>query len=250
MPKPIVNPDLKVHWDGPFLVVDNFLQNIDEFREDLFERGNFLHHSKDKKVVDVGPAHDWRQLFSSEDFPAEFNDAISKFQQMENQEKYYATNLFFSDMKISANKLRSSNYPHTDYVYGSGNIPIVFNLWLQDGGGGTGFYTYDGYYTSSAMNSDLRFFVENYAGLPNPDKEPSQYNSFFQGDGDWKLWKVAGMKKNRAFVYCGDFWHRVLIPENEFQYPNPRFSFVCFSSGPSSKFIETSGSSKYLSNNS
>lgn len=243
---PVVNPNYKVSWDGPILVVDDFLLNIDEFRESLMAHGNFTSHRKNKNIVDVGPVHDWRQIISSADFPADFNAEIAKLQRTDQPVRSYGTNRFYSDMEIEARRMRSSNYPHTDHVVGEGNLPIVFNLWLHDGGGGTGFYTYDDHYTSSAMNEDLRYFAENHKGSAKDISFTAKYNSYFHGNEEWKLWKVAGMKKNRAFVYCGDFWHRTLIPENEFVFPNPRFSFLSFSSAPSARFLEESGSLKYL----
>lgn len=245
--KPQINPNYRTHWDGPILVIEDFLLNIDDFRESLFERGGFTHNRDNPHVVDVGPAHDWRQILGATEFPAEFNVEIAKLQRMDRPVNNYGTNLFYSDMQIEARKLRSSNYPHTDHVVGDGNIPIVFNLWLHDGGGGTGFYTFDGFHTSCAMDEDHRYFAENYTDHKQAGRDLVQYNSYFHGNGEWTLWKVAEMKKNRAFVYCGDFWHRVLIPENEFNHPNPRYSFLCFANSAPDNFLRESGSLGFLS---
>ena len=244
---PALNPDSKLSWDGPLLVVDDFLLNIDDFREELMAHGGFATHQKNQSVVDVGPTHDWRQILSSESFPAEFNARVAHLQGAETPVQAYGTNRFYSDMKLESRKQRSSNYPHTDHVVGRGPLPIVFNLWLHDGGGGTGFYTYDDHYSSSAMSPELRYFAENH----NPPDHSAQngvsiFNNYFRGNEEWKLWKVAAMKKNRAFVYCGDLWHRVLVPDGEFVYPHSRFSFVSFSTSTPERFIRDSGSQEYL----
>jgi len=244
---PRINPDFRTHWDGPILVIDDFLVNVDEFRGSLRERGQFANHHRNKMVVDVGPAHDWRQILPSAEFPEEFNQCIARLQGVETPAANYGTNLFYSDMKIESRKSRSSHFPHTDHVVDrGGHLPVVFNLWLHDGGGGTGFYTFDDHYTSSAMSPELRYFAENYGVASKNDTSLIPYQSYFQGDEAWKLWKVAEMKKNRAFIYCGDFWHRILIPEGEFRYPNARFSFLCFSTAPAPRFLEESGSLPYL----
>jgi hypothetical protein len=244
--QPIVNPHYRTSWDGPVLIIDDFLLNIDEFRESLMTHGNFASHRSNKSIVDVGPAHDWRQILRSSEFPETFNAEVASLQRLDSPTQNYGTNLFYSDMKIETRKLRSSHFPHTDYVAGEGHLPVVFNLWLHDGGGGTGFYTYDDHYTSSAMTPTLRYFAENDGGDRRSSGAVVTYQNYFHGNEEWKLWKVAEMKKNRAFVYCGDFWHRVLIPDGEFVFPNPRFSFVCFSTAPSARFLEESGSLRYL----
>lgn len=246
MLKPIVNPNFCTHWSGPLLVIEDFLLNIDEFREALMAQGEFSHSQKNGAVVDVGPLHDWRQILPATEFPAEFNAAIAGLQTTDEPVQFYGTNRFYSDMRLDPKRQRASNFPHSDYTIGDGNLPVVFNLWLHDGGGGTGFYKYDDYYTSSAMPRELRYFAENNAPAPGPDA--GAYDSYFKGDDAWELWKVAEMKKNRAFVYCGDFWHRVLIPKEEFTAPNARYSFVAFSRGRAPKFLEESGSFGYLRN--
>jgi hypothetical protein len=159
----------------------------------------------------------------------------------------------FSDMKIETSKARASYYPHSDFRNESADkMPIVFNLWLHDGLGGTGFYTYDGYYCKSTMPAELQHFSENYIDTQkeafNKNSSFQDYNSEFLGNDEWKLWYVAEMKKNRAFVYCGDLWHRVLIPNGEFLYPNERYSFVAFSAADPEPFLKESGSYQYLQN--
>ncbi len=247
---PRVNRNLKIRWEEPFLIIDDVLENVDEFRAQLWAEGNFSHAQGSSLVPDVGPSHNWRQVLSSEKFPAEFREAIAEFQMVAPDERtLYNTNCLFSDMKVETRRARASYYPHSDW-HGEGEIPIVFNLWLHDGGGGTGFFTYDGHHSLSSMSPELRHFAENYidASSENLDEGSAlqAYNSDFRGNDEWKLWKVAEMKKNRAFVYCGDLWHRVLIPRGEFTYPNARYSFVAFSKGGSDRFLDQSGARKLL----
>lgn len=242
--QPQLNPHARTSWDGPILVIEDFLLNIDEFRESLLNHGHFANHQMNSHVVDVGPSHPWRQIHEAVQFPAAFNEAIADFQGVEKPVTVYGTNLFYSDMKIEAHRERSSNLPHSDHIVGRGELPVVFNLWLHDGGGGTGFYKCDGHATSSSMNEHHRYFAENYGQVQKSGRV--NYENMFMGDDQWELWKVAEMKKNRAFVYCGDFWHRVLIPEGEFVRPHPRFSFLCFSDSRADRFLDVSGTRSYL----
>lgn len=249
---PRVNPRMKLTWAAPFLIVDDFLENLDEFRKQLWDRGEFTHARTGAAVPDVGPAHDWRQIVPPAELPEEFRQAIMRLQMLKiDAGTKYNTNRLYSDMKVETRRARATYYPHSDFRAGfDAEIPIVFNLWLHDGGGGTGFYSYDGYHSSSAMPPELLHFVENYIdgteeGFARGAIHQS-YNSFFRGNAEWQLWHLAEMKKNRAFVYCGDLWHRVLIPPGEFAYPDARFSFVAFSGAGSPDFLAASGSRPYL----
>lgn len=243
---------MKLTWASPFLIVDDFLDNPEEFRDQLWKHGEFTHARAGATVPDVGPAHDWRQVLKPDVLPEEFRAAIARLQMLKGAHgTKYNTNCLFSDMKVETRRARATYYPHSDYRAGGDmEIPIVFNLWLHDGGGGTGFYTYDGYHSSSAMPPELLHFVENYIDGEEEGfakgASHQEYNSDFRGNEEWKLWHVAEMKKNRAFVYCGDLWHRVLIPKGEFAYPDARYSFVAFSGFGSPEFLEKSGAALLL----
>lgn len=230
---PRVNPKLKVTISDPFVIVDDFLENIDEFREQLLHHGEFSHARKNSVVPDVGPVHDWRQIIRNDELPEEFRFSIAELKKYDPRRlSHYCANLLYSDMKISTKKVRASYYPHLDVRTSDGGAPIVFNLWLHDGGGGTAFYEYDGYKSGSEMPKELKYFAEHFFDESEPEYVPGQnfqtFNCNFQESGPWRMWHLAAMKKNRAFIYSGDLWHRAYIPKGEYQYPNPRYSFVAF----------------------
>jgi|GEM_PF-5623662 len=242
---PRLNPNPRMTSEGPLVVIDDFLENIDQFREQLWSAGGLANaaSSEENRVPDVGPRHLWRQVLEPDSFPREFREAIARAQMYDpHLEVHYSTNCLYSDMEIETSKVRASFYPHADVRPHNKGLPIVFNLWLQDGGGGTGFYTFDGNNSRSSMSPEERYFAENYFDKEevgfDPDQKFQKYNSEYRGSGPWKMWRLAEMKKNRAFVYCGDLWHRVFIPEGEFIYPEKRYSFVAFTDQGSSRFLD------------
>lgn len=120
------------------------------------------------------------------------------------------TNIFNSEMPM----VQDSHMPHADtFVDPEGGLNIinfVFNLWLNQGIGGTAFWKYKGKKYVAELTK------EEYEELyPIEDKPVVTWRNF-RGDDDWELDTIAPIEYNSCLIYDGGFFHSPYIPEEAF----------------------------------
>lgn len=120
------------------------------------------------------------------------------------------TNIFNSEMPM----VQDSHMPHADtFVDPEGGLNIinfVFNLWLNQGIGGTAFWKYKGKKYVAELTK------EEYEELYPIEEKPVVTWRNFRGDDDWELDTIAPIEYNSCLIYDGGFFHSPYIPEEAF----------------------------------
>jgi len=212
--------EYKVRKYGDFriVIVDNFLENPDGFKDFL------------KKFPGFPNAH--RRSMSRPGFSQKFHPELFRhfeyvinenIKQDYNEEKnlnfVWATNIMNSDMKL----YRNSEIPHYDT-----GVSYVMNYWMCDSENDSAisFYEFDGNKRHLRNNLECDKKYNRWVSEYCDDNEIGKWNNF-ECDNRWKKYYSSKVKYNRAVFYDPYLYHCPSIKPNS--YVNDyRYSLVGF----------------------
>lgn len=194
----INNPYPEVHKlnpDSEILIFNDFLKKPDEYKDLLM---NIPAFASDYFYPTSSPG--WRQLI-----PYEFYNSMEKlFSNWTGFNPWVEqgfTNLYKDNMPCNC----KAWYPHHD------NKEYVVNLWLSDGPGGTGFYTWQNHYQGVYLPPHIQEQV-----FSKQVKGDFEYEEF-TGDECWNLYHMEPLRYNRAIFYNGNNFHSAYLPKGYFK---------------------------------